>query len=192
MGSILIIEDEIIVAKEIEQILIKNGYDVSGIALNYKQAKEKLEKSTPDVILCDVDLDEDKTGIDIIEESTQNVKIPVIFISAHSDDETLKKAFSISPVSYITKPFTENQLLTVVRLAMTKPVIHTPVLLKTLTKTEKEIIRLLANGKTTMEIADFKNRSYETINNHKRNIYQKLSINKLSDLTSFAVENGLK
>lgn len=192
MRSILIIEDEIIVAKGIEQILLKNGYDISGIALNYKQAKEKIQNSTPDVILCDIDLNEDKTGIDIIEESVQKDRIPVIFVSAHTDDEILNKAFCSNPVTYITKPFTENQLLTAVKFAITDRLQGSLTIFKKLTKTEKEIVRLLANSMTTMEIAEYKHRSYETINNHKRNIYQKLNINKLSDLITLAIENGLK
>ena len=63
--------------------------------------------------------------------------------------------------------------------------------LKNLTKTEKEIISLLAKGLTTMDIAKKRKRSYETINNHKRNIFNKLDIHKISELVSFAVETGL-
>ena len=60
-----------------------------------------------------------------------------------------------------------------------------------LTKTEKEIIRELVSGKSTKQIAEQRSRSYETINNHKRNIFKKLSINKISELVNFAVESGL-
>lgn len=64
-------------------------------------------------------------------------------------------------------------------------------LIQKLTKTEKRIIRELVSGKTTKQIAEFKARSYETINNHKRNIFQKLGFCKISELVCFAVENGL-
>ena len=60
-----------------------------------------------------------------------------------------------------------------------------------LTKTEKEIICELVKGKTTKEIACDRNRSYDTINNHKRNIFKKLEICKVSELVSFAKESGL-
>lgn len=63
--------------------------------------------------------------------------------------------------------------------------------LQKLTKTEKQIITELATGKSTKDIAVEINRSYETINNHKRNIFKKLNIHKLSELIAFAVENGL-
>lgn len=60
-----------------------------------------------------------------------------------------------------------------------------------LTKTEKEIIKELATGKTTRLIAEQRNRSYETINNHKRNIFRRLELNKINELVAFAKETGL-
>lgn len=65
------------------------------------------------------------------------------------------------------------------------------IVLSKLTKTEKQIITELATGKSTKEIAEEQNRSYETINNHKRNIFKKLNIHKLSDLVNFAKDTGL-
>ena len=64
-------------------------------------------------------------------------------------------------------------------------------LIQKLTKTEKIIIKELVSGKTTKEIAQLKHRSYDTINNHKRNIFTKLGVCKLSELVSLAVEIGL-
>lgn len=63
--------------------------------------------------------------------------------------------------------------------------------IKELTKAEKEIIIELAKGKSTKEIAELRGRSYETINNHKRNIFRKLAVSKISELVCFALENGL-
>ena len=60
-----------------------------------------------------------------------------------------------------------------------------------LTKVEKEIIKELVLGKTTKQIAELRNRSYETINNHKRNIFKKLEINKINELVAFAKETGI-
>jgi len=65
------------------------------------------------------------------------------------------------------------------------------IIINKLTKTEKEIIRELVSGKSTRQIADQRSRSYETINNHKRNIFGKLNIHKISELANFAVESGL-
>lgn len=65
------------------------------------------------------------------------------------------------------------------------------IIINKLTKTEKEIIRELVSGKSTKQIAEQRSRSYETVNNHKRNIFKKLKINKISELVSFAIESGL-
>ena len=64
-------------------------------------------------------------------------------------------------------------------------------LLKNLTKIEKEIIKELTLGKSTKVIAEQRDRSYETINNHKRNIFRKVGVCKISELVVFAIENGL-
>ena len=65
------------------------------------------------------------------------------------------------------------------------------IIINKLTKTEKEIIKELVSGKSTKQIAEQRSRSYETINNHKRNIFKKLGINKISELVTFAIESGL-
>ncbi|MCK4920271.1 MAG: PAS domain-containing protein [Bacteroidales bacterium] len=65
------------------------------------------------------------------------------------------------------------------------------IVLNNLTPTEKIIITELASGKTTQQIAELRNRSYETVNNQKRTIFRKLKIHKISELVNFAVENGL-
>ena len=88
---------------------------------------------------------------------------------------------------------TENMADTLLVERYTKEIanLKNELVLKNLTKTEKEIIKLLASGLTTKQIATERMRSYETINNHKRNIFRKLEVSKLSELVSFAVENGL-
>ncbi|MBI9068202.1 MAG: PAS domain-containing protein [Salinivirgaceae bacterium] len=63
--------------------------------------------------------------------------------------------------------------------------------LSKLTAIELEIVCLLANGKSVKEIAELRNRSYETINNHKRNVFKKLGFTKLTELVCFCAENGL-
>lgn len=65
------------------------------------------------------------------------------------------------------------------------------IIINKLTKTEKEIIKELVSGKSTRQIAEQRNRSYETINNHKRNIFRKLGFCKISELVNFAIESGL-
>lgn len=85
----------------------------------------------------------------------------------------------------------EDSALLIERYSKELAALRNQLQIKELTKTEKQIIKELASGKTTKEIAELRNRSYETINNHKRNIFRKLEISKTSELVCFAVENGL-
>lgn len=186
--EILIVEDEVIIAKDIKSILEKSGYNNIRIETSYEDAINYLNQNTPFLIICDIYLKGDKTGIDIVEGRSSNVKIPVVYVSAYSDDKTLNQAFKTKPTSYITKPFTESQLLAVVKYALSS---NTDLEKYQLTTTEKTIIQQLAFNKSTKEIANELNRSYETVNNHKRNIFRKLDIHKLSELISFAIESGL-
>ncbi len=189
--EILIIEDEIIIAKDIKTILEKYGYGNIQIVTNYDDAMVFLKNSLPDLIICDIYLKGEKTGIDIIENLSKKVKIPVVYVSAYSDDKTLTKAFESKPITFITKPYTENQLLIAVKFAMNESGNSHRFDFSIITNSEREIIKLLSNGMTTREIAYHKNRSYDTINNHKRNIFKKLNIHSIAELVSFAIENGL-
>jgi DNA-binding NarL/FixJ family response regulator len=117
MSKILIIEDEIIVAKDMEQMLVDNGYEVVGIASTYERARLKLLATTPpDLILCDIHIGGDKTGIDLMAELSDKLSVPFVFISAYSDIETMSEALALAPRFYLAKPFTERQLLAAIYL----------------------------------------------------------------------------
>ena len=76
--KILIIEDEILLAKDIEQSLLSAGYQVVGIASNHKKAKQILSIDIPDLILCDINLRSKKTGIELITEIKRTHQLSVI------------------------------------------------------------------------------------------------------------------
>lgn len=115
---ILIVEDEIVVAKDIEQILVAAGYDVLGIASSYDKALRMLQASHPDLILCDINLGGDKTGIDLMAECPQSQGIPYLFISAYTDLAATKLTDTLSPANFLSKPFNEQQLLTAIGLVL--------------------------------------------------------------------------
>lgn len=183
--KILIIEDEIIVAKDIEQILLSAGYEVIGIASNYDKAKRQLLTSRPDLILCDINLNGDKTGIDLMAEFEAKLCTPFIFISAYSDMDTLIKANSTAPRSYLTKPFTEKQLLAAIELALLggngdeEPSLR-----------ELSILRLLAMGKGNKEIADELDISFFTVETHRKNIIKKYNVQSTAELICMATARG--
>jgi DNA-binding LytR/AlgR family response regulator len=120
MKKIFIVEDESIVAKDIQDSLIKLGYEVSGIANNSKDAYTKIIELNPDLILMDIMIKGDETGIDLSNKLKLSVNIPILFLTAYADEATLSKAKLSEPYAYIIKPFKEIDLLSSIEVAMHK------------------------------------------------------------------------
>jgi len=114
---ILLVEDEAITAMDLQRKLEFWGYDVVGVAYSGETAVELAEKHHPDLILMDIILRGSLTGVDVAKE-IQGLEIPVVFISAHSEDSTMEKAREVEPYGYLIKPFDEKELLFTIELAM--------------------------------------------------------------------------
>lgn len=185
MKKILIIEDEIIVAKDIEQILVSNGFEVIGIASSYQKALTKLQTNKPDLILCDINLNSEKTGIELMTELDTKLSVPFIFISAYTDLETVKKAYSISPKNYLTKPFNEKQLLTSVQVALLSNTHYVEP-----SSRELSIIKLLSQGKSSKEIAEELVISFFTVETHRKNMMKKYDVQTTAELICLATSSG--
>ena len=107
---ILIVEDEVIVAMTIEDSLVNRGYEVIGTVDNGYSAIELAGKENPDIILMDIRLNGDLDGIETVERINEKMDIPVIFLTAHSDEETLSRVLRTKPYSFLIKPFREKEL----------------------------------------------------------------------------------
>jgi len=143
--SVLVVEDENIVAKDIQQSLQKMGYKVIGTASSGEKAKEILKDNQPDIILMDIMLKGDMSGIDTAEFVKEEYDLPVIFLTAYADESTLSKAKITEPYGYILKPFKEIDLHTSIEMALYK---HK----KTLElKKENEIYSTLLDGKGSVD-----------------------------------------
>ncbi|MBE2899831.1 transcriptional regulator [Methanothermobacter thermautotrophicus] len=114
---ILLVEDEAITAMDLQRKLEFWGYDVVGVAYSGETAVELAEKHQPDLILMDIILRGSLTGVDVAKE-IRGLEIPVVFISAHSEDSTMEKAREVEPYGYLIKPFDEKELLFTIELAM--------------------------------------------------------------------------
>jgi len=188
MCKIYIVEDEILVAKSIENIITHNGYDCAGIATSYEQAKQDLMELNPDLILCDINLNGTKTGIDLMDDIQSFCTVPFIFISAYSDIDTLKKADSTSPLNYITKPFNDNQLLACLR----RFVLSSDVNLEEVLPTDREIsiIELASKGYGNREMAEILNLSVNTIETHRKKMIKRHNVHSMSELVCMATSKG--
>ena len=118
--GILVVEDENIVAKDIQQSLKKLGYEVLGVCATGDDAMEKAEQTKPNLVLMDIMLKGDISGIEAADYIRQKLHIPIIFLTAYADSSTLSKAKVTEPYGYIIKPFKEIDLQTNIEIALYK------------------------------------------------------------------------
>jgi PAS domain S-box-containing protein len=117
---ILIVEDERIVAMDIRMRLEGIGYFVTAIASSGKEAIKRAEELRPDLALMDIVLKGKMDGIEAAGEISTRFDIPVVFLSAYADEETLLRAKVSGPFGYIVKPFDDRQLQVNIEMAINK------------------------------------------------------------------------
>jgi len=118
--SILVVEDEAIVAKDIQNSLKKLGYNVPSVENSGEDAIESAGQHRPDLILMDIMLKGQISGIEAADQIKKRYEIPVIFLTAYADESTLSKAKVTEPYGYIIKPFKEIDLHTSIEMALYK------------------------------------------------------------------------
>ncbi|NJL44834.1 MAG: hybrid sensor histidine kinase/response regulator [Leptolyngbyaceae cyanobacterium SM2_3_12] len=116
--SILIVEDERIVARDIEKRLKKLGYRVSASVASGEEALLQVAITLPDLILMDIQLKGTLDGIQTAEQIYASQGIPVVFLTAYADEDTLQRAKVTEPFGYIVKPFDERDLHAAVEVAL--------------------------------------------------------------------------
>jgi YesN/AraC family two-component response regulator len=117
--QILIVEDESLVAQDIAQILKDEEYGVCAIANNGKTAIEKVAEFCPDLVLLDVRIKGELDGINVGEQIQLFYNIPLIYLTAFSDSETIKRAQATNPHGFVLKPFRREQLISSIAVALT-------------------------------------------------------------------------
>ena len=118
MISILIVEDELIIAEDMANMLERMGYRITGSAMDADEATECLALEKPDLILLDINLGGKKDGIDLAGIINERFDVPFIFTTSHADAVTLERAKKVKPVNYLVKPFKAEQLYTAIEMAM--------------------------------------------------------------------------
>ena len=119
-SRILIVEDERIVANDLRGRLDRIGYDVVGMACTGADAIALAREHTPDLVLMDITLKGPMDGVEAAETIGRTSDVPVVFMTAHSDDVTLQRAKLIGPFGYILKPLEERELHTTIEMALYK------------------------------------------------------------------------
>lgn len=108
--SILIVEDDMIIAANISLQLCNLGYEVTGIETKAEEAIHHALETKPDMILMDIQLKGQSNGIDAVKAIRKYLDIPIIYLTANVDDSTFEKAKETHPYAFIAKPFTNLNL----------------------------------------------------------------------------------
>lgn len=184
---ILIVEDEALIAAEIESALRKLGYRVAGKARNGDKALDLLASSQPDLALLDIDIKGTRNGIDLARIIREKYDYPFVFLTAFSDRETLARLMDTMPYGYIVKPFNRGELLTTIELALHKFAAERETgfpelahingkLSEGLTKREYEVLQLLDEGLSYRETGERLFISTNTVKHFQKAIFLKLGV----------------
>ena len=120
LPRVLVVEDEVIVAMDFERRLKRLGYTVAGVAHDGNQAIEKASEDKPELILMDINLGAGMSGIETALVIRQQHDLPVIYITANSDADTVRRAAQSGPFGCILKPFEDRELATAIQMGMVK------------------------------------------------------------------------
>jgi PAS domain S-box-containing protein len=117
---ILIVEDETIVALDLQQRLTGLGYRVQGLAQDGKEAIQRFLEQKPDLVLMDIDLGPGMGGIETALAIHKRSDVPIIYVTANSDADTVRTAARSGPIGYILKPFEDRELEAAIQIGMVR------------------------------------------------------------------------
>lgn len=117
---VLIVEDEVIVALDIKKALMSLGFNITDCVTNFDDAISSVKRSKPNIIIMDINLKNSKDGIETAKEIQKIENIPIIYLTAYSDEETLNRAIETNPISYLLKPFKREELKSTILLGLFK------------------------------------------------------------------------
>jgi len=120
MNRLIIADDEVIIATQLEEFLSTQGFNIIGIASSGLEAVEMAMALKPDLMLMDIVMPGELDGIAAAEKINRALQIPVIFLTAYADEEMIQRAKPIGPFGYVLKPIQERQILAAIEIALHK------------------------------------------------------------------------
>lgn len=118
--KIFVVEDEIIAAESLTCDLQQLGYEVVGKTNSAEKAIEKIQQLQPDLVLLDIKIGGNVDGIELARELNKIFPIPIVYLTAYADSDTLQRAMKTSPYGYIVKPYKKQDLATTISIALQK------------------------------------------------------------------------
>ncbi len=199
--KILIVEDEPLISEDLAFILDKEGYQVVGQAYEGSTALDMIHNRQPDIILLDIALDHQMSGLDVALILNQKYGLPFIFITSFSDKMTLDLAKNLLPQGYIVKPFKKKDILATLEIVAHRVMIQKQ---KTqyysleelnqsfeehITPKEYEILQDVAHGMSNEKIGEKHFISLNTVKTHLKSIFTKMDITSRSQVASILHRN---
>ena len=156
-ARILVVEDEVIVARDIRQQLVELGYEPVGHATHGEEAVAMARALRPNLVLMDVQLAGAMDGISAAEQIRSQLALPVVFLTAFGGDDSLDRAKQTDPFGYILKPFSERELRTVLEIALYRHQTEARLReseqrLRTVFESEPECVKLLGPAGELLEM----------------------------------------
>lgn len=196
-ASVLIVEDEGIIAIEIEMVLRDLGYRIAGKAKDGIRALDLLASTSPDIVLLDINLRDSISGIEVAKVIQEKYRIPFVFLTALADANTLEQVKDTMPYGYIVKPFNENDLRTAIELALhrfsaqeqagatpSKEALNSK-LLDPLSQREYEVLVLLEEGLTYKQVGERLFIGYNTVKTYQKALFSKLQVSSRHQMSQF-------
>lgn len=118
--KILVVEDEIVIARDIKRILEKSGYEVPATSSTGEEAINKADQLKPDLVIMDIILKGKMDGIETAHKIYQEYDIPVVFLTSYDDKDILNRAKETDPFGYLLKPFNNRELYVTIEIALHK------------------------------------------------------------------------
>jgi DNA-binding NarL/FixJ family response regulator len=120
-GSILIVEDDFLIAMEAERALSEAGFRVSGVASTAEEALAMAREHRPSLVIMDIRLASRRDGIDAAGDLFRELGLRCVFATAHDDHQTRARAEPFAPLGWVAKPYTMASLISLARELMAKP-----------------------------------------------------------------------
>lgn len=115
---IVVVEDEAIIAADIERRIERLGYECVGVADNGADARALIAQQRPSLVLMDIIIQGSSDGIEVAAEVGRLSDVPIVFLTAHADASTIQRAKAVGPYGYLVKPFEERELHTTIEMAL--------------------------------------------------------------------------
>ncbi len=192
--SILIVEDEAVIAAEIEMTLRKMGYRIAGKARNGDKALDLLASTNPSLALLDINIKGSLSGIDLATIIRTKYNYPFVFLTALADRATLSRVKETLPYGYVVKPFNDKDLLSAIELALYQFETEQPEagppsreelnrrLPEILSLREYEVLSLLHSGLAYREVGERLHIGLNTVKTYQKSLFAKVGVSSRHQL----------